>query len=138
MKQDYELMLVLNPSLSQEDNAEAREQVRELITSNGGEITTEDEWGTRRLAYSIKKAGQIYLEGIYYLFRFNLEPATVGEIDRPLRLSERVLRHMVVKSSVPKEAPTEAVETKEPDANEAEEAQEPETAETVEAVETKE
>ncbi|MCZ6535889.1 MAG: 30S ribosomal protein S6 [Chloroflexi bacterium] len=138
MKQDYELMLVLNPALSQEDNAEAREQVRELITSNGGEITTEDEWGTRRLAYSIKKAGQTYLEGIYYLFRFNLEPATVGEIDRPLRLSERVLRHMVVKSSVPKEAPTAAVETKEPDANEAEEAQEPETAETVEAVETKE
>lgn len=138
MKQDYELMLVLNPSLSQEDNAEAREQVRELITSNGGEITTEDEWGTRRLAYSIKKAGQTYLEGIYYLFRFNLEPATVGEIDRPLRLSERVLRHMVVKSSVPKEAPTAAAETKEPDANEAEEAQEPETAETVEAVETKE
>ncbi len=138
MKQDYELMLVLNPSLSQEDNAEAREQVRELITSNGGEITTEDEWGTRRLAYSIKKAGQTYLEGIYYLFRFNLEPATVGEIDRPLRLSERVLRHMVVKSPVSKEAPTAAVETKEPDANEAEEAQEPETAETVEAVETKE
>ena len=138
MKQDYELMLVLNPALSQEDNAEAREQVRELITSNGGEITTEDEWGTRRLAYSIKKAGQTYLEGVYYLFRFNLEPATVGEIDRPLRLSERVLRHMVVKSPVSKEASTAAVETKEPDANEAEEAQEPEIAETVEAVETKE
>ena len=138
MKQDYELMLVLNPALSQEENVGAREQVRELITSNGGEITTEDEWGTRRLAYSIKKAGQTYLEGIYYLFRFNLEPATVGEIDRPLRLSERVLRHMVVKSSVPKEAPTEAVDTKEPDANEAEEAQETETAETVEVIETKE
>ncbi len=136
MKQDYELMLVLNPALSQEDNAEAREQVRELITSNGGEITTEDEWGTRRLAYSIKKAGQTYLEGVYYLFRFNLEPAVVGEIDRPLRLSEQVLRHMVVKSPVSKEVPTAAVETKEPDASEAEEAQGPETAETVEAVET--
>ena len=138
MKQDYELMLVLNPALSQEENAGAREQVRELITGSGGEITTEDEWGTRRLAYSIKKAGQTYLEGIYYLFRFNLEPAAVKDIDRPLRLSEQILRHMVVKSPVPKEAPTAAVETKESDVTEAEEAQEPEAVEAVEAVKTEE
>ena len=81
--------------------------------------------------------GEDNSNGLIY-FRFNLEPATVGEIDRPLRLSERVLRHMVVKIAVSKEAPTAAVETKEPDADEAEEAQGPETAETVEAVETKE
>ena len=57
MKQDYELMLVLNPALSREEDATARERVRELITSNGGTIAKEDVWGTRRLAYTIKKAG---------------------------------------------------------------------------------
>ena len=102
MKQDYELMLVLNPALSREEDTEARERVREVITSKGGIISTEDVWGTRRLAYSIKKAGQTYMEGVYYLFRFDLEPDLVSDIQRPLLLSEQVLRHMVVRSNQPK------------------------------------
>ena len=98
MKQDYELMLVLNPALSREEDATARERVRELITSNGGTIAKEDAWGTRRLAYTIKKAGQDYMEGVYYLYRFDLEPDQVASIQRPLLLSEQVLRHMVVRT----------------------------------------
>ena len=98
MKQDYELMLVLNPALSREEDATARERVRELITSNGGTIAKEDVWGTRRLAYTIKKAGQDYMEGVYSLYRFDLEPDKVASIQRPLSLSEQVLRHMVVRT----------------------------------------
>ena len=98
MKQDYELMLVLNPALSREEDATARERVRELITSNGGTIAKEDAWGTRRLAYTIKKAGQDYMEGVYHLYRFDLEPDQVASIQRPLLLSEQVLRHMVVRT----------------------------------------
>ena len=98
MKQDYELMLVLNPALSREEDAAAREQVRDLITGSGGSISKEDAWGTRRLAYTIKKAGQDYMEGVYYLYKFDLEPEQVNAIQRPLLLSERVLRHMVVRS----------------------------------------
>ena len=98
MKQDYELMLVLNPALSREEDASARERVRDLITTNGGIISKEDAWGTRRLAYTIKKAGQDYMEGVYYLYRFDLDPDQVNAIERPLLLSEQVLRHMVVRS----------------------------------------
>ena len=98
MKQDYELMLVLNPALSREEDATARERVRELITSNGGTIAKEDVWGTRRLAYTIKKAGQDYMERVYSLYRFDLEPDLVASIQRPLSLSEQVLRHMVVRT----------------------------------------
>ena len=83
MKQDYELMLVLNPALSREEDATARERVRELITSNGGTIAKEDVWGTRRLAYTIKKAGQDYMEGVYCLYKFDLEPDLVASIQRP-------------------------------------------------------
>ncbi len=108
MKQDYELMLVLNPALSREEDASARERVRELITTNGGTISREDAWGTRRLAYTIKKAGQDYMEGVYYLYRFELEPDQVNAIQRPLLLSEQVLRHMVVRAETP-----EKVEDKE-------------------------
>ena len=107
MKQDYELMLVLNPALSREEDTEARERVREIISSSGGTISTEDVWGTRRLAYSIKKAGQTYMEGVYYLFKFDLEPDMVTDVQRPLLLSEQVLRHMVVRSTQPRK---EAVE----------------------------
>ena len=98
MKQDYELMLVLNPALSREEDASARERVRDLITTNGGTISREDAWGTRRLAYTIKKGGQDYMEGVYYLYRFDLDPDQVNAIQRPLLLSEQVLRHMVVRS----------------------------------------
>ena len=112
-------MLVLNPALSQDENEGAREQIRDVIASNGGDFVTEDAWGTRRLAYSIRKTGQTYLEGIYYLMRFKLEPETISNIDRPLRLSDRVLRHMIVKSSLPDEASTEVVEIKDSDPDEA-------------------
>ncbi len=110
MKQDYELMLVLNPALSREEDSSARERVRDLITANGGTIAREDSWGTRRLAYTIKKAGQDYMEGVYYLYRFDLEPDQVNTIQRPLLLSEQVLRHMVTRAETPvkveeKEAP---------------------------------
>jgi len=110
LKQDYELMLVLNPALSREEDSSARERVRELITTNGGTIAKEDAWGTRRLAYTIKKAGQDYMEGVYYLYRFDLDPDQVNAIQRPLLLSEQVLRHMVVRTETPikveeKEAP---------------------------------
>ena len=101
MKQDYELMLVLNPALSREEDASARERVRDLITANGGTIAKEDAWGTRRLAYTIKKAGQDYMEGVYYLYHFDLDPDQVNAIQRPLLLSEQVLRHMVVRSEIP-------------------------------------
>jgi small subunit ribosomal protein S6 len=90
-------MLVLNPALSREEDASARERVRELITTNGGIIAKEDAWGTRRLAYTIKKAGQDYMEGVYYLYRFDLDADQVTSIQRPLLLSEQVLRHMVVR-----------------------------------------
>ena len=113
MKQDYELMLVLNPALSREEDASARQRVRDLITSNGGTIAREDAWGARRLAYTIKKAGQDYMEGVYYLYRFDLEPDQVGTIQRPLLLSEQVLRHMVVRVETPAEV--EEKETRRPE-----------------------
>ena len=117
MKQDYELMLVLNPALSREEDTEARERVREIIGSSGGTISTEDVWGTRRLAYSIKKAGQTYMEGVYYLFKFDLEPDMVTDVQRPLLLSEQVLRHMVVRSSQPRKEAVEVEVEKEVEEN---------------------
>ena len=108
MKQNYELMLVLNPALGQDENSVARERIQEVITKDSGEITTDEEWGTRRLAYPIKKGGQTYLEGSYHLTRFKAEKTIVKNLEEYLRLSEHVLRHLLVKNAAPKEeAPKE-------------------------------
>ena len=97
MKREYELMLVINPALSKEDGLGAKDRVKDFIGEGGGEITNEDDWGTRRLAYPIKKAGQAYMEGNYQILRFNMEADAVSALENQLRLSENVLRHMVVR-----------------------------------------
>ncbi|MQF70031.1 30S ribosomal protein S6 [SAR202 cluster bacterium AD-804-J14_MRT_500m] len=99
MIQDYEVMLVLNPALNEDDNASARERVNELLTRSDGEIVSEEDWGTRRLAYPIKKAGQTYLEGSYYLIKFNQDASFIQELEGQLRLTEPVLRSMVVRAT---------------------------------------
>lgn len=101
MKREYELMLVMNPALSKEDSLGAKDRVKDIIGEEGGEITSEDDWGTRRLAYPIKKAGQPYMEGNYQILRFNMEAHDVSELENQIRLSENVLRHMVVRDPPP-------------------------------------
>ena len=101
MKREYELMLVMNPALSKEDSLGAKDRVKDIIGEEGGEITSEDDWGTRRLAYPIKKAGKPYMEGNYQILRFNMEAHDVSELENQIRLSENVLRHMVVRDPPP-------------------------------------
>jgi small subunit ribosomal protein S6 len=64
-----------------------------LIKNNGGEIEKIDRWGKKRLAYEIKDVA----DGYYVLVHFNSEPATVKELDRVAKITEEVLKHMIVK-----------------------------------------
>ena len=109
MKQDYELVVILNPSLSQEESSNIKARISGLITNNGGAITGEEEWGNRRLAYAIRRTGQTYLEGNYFLTRFNTDRSAVKEMEGSLRLSEQVLRFLLVKSEPPQPVVSEAV-----------------------------
>ncbi len=65
-----------------------------LIAANGGKITKEDIWGKRRLAYEIKKE----IEGFYVLFYVECEPACVAECDRVMKITDEILKHMIVRS----------------------------------------
>jgi small subunit ribosomal protein S6 len=89
---EYELMLLLTPELPEDEMTTAVERVSSLVTNRGGEITKLDNWGRRRLAYPIRR----HLDGYYTIFRFKLEPGLTAELDRSLRLSEQVLRHIIV------------------------------------------
>ena len=90
---DYEMMVIVRPDLDEEGLNAAVARVTELITSNGGEVTKNDPWGKRRLAYPIKH----FREGQYVLMHIKLEPAALATVERTLRISEDVIRYLVIR-----------------------------------------
>ena len=88
----YEIMFILK---SNEEEA-IKNQVSEfkaIITDMKGEIVEEKEMGNRKLAYPIKKE----LNGYYYVMNVNANNAAIAEFDRKARISENVLRHLVIR-----------------------------------------
>jgi small subunit ribosomal protein S6 len=104
----YELVTILSPILNQGQASEAWGRIKEFITSRNGEIVREQTWGTRRLAYPIRKGSFNFLEGSYYLTRFSAERPFNQELETFLRLDERVLRSLVVATEPPAPAPPPA------------------------------
>jgi len=93
---NYELVLVLKPELTDEAQEGFLQKVARWVTEKGGSVSQTDKWGRRKLAYPLKQ----FMEGIYVLTRFSAEPPLVREVEKNLRLSEEVLRHLVVKVEV--------------------------------------
>ncbi|MDQ7794601.1 MAG: 30S ribosomal protein S6 [bacterium] len=93
----YETTFILRPDLDEEAVAAAVSKVTTLITAGGGVIEGRDDWGKRRLAYEIDGER----DGIYVILRFRAQPATLKELERLFRLTEEVLRHLVVRWEVP-------------------------------------
>jgi len=92
----YEIMFVLKPDLAEEVIAETRERIKKIIEDFGGEFIDEaDGWGKKRLAYEIEK----YLEGIYSVWHFKGKPETIQELDRVIKLSDKFLRHIIVRQN---------------------------------------
>jgi small subunit ribosomal protein S6 len=101
----YELVTILSPILNQEQASEAWGRIKEFITSRNGEIVREQTWGTRRLAYPIRKGSFNFLEGSYHLTRFSAEKPFNQELETFLRLDERVLRSLVIATEAPAPVP---------------------------------
>jgi len=72
------------------------ERFAALLREQGAEVTDNTKWDRRRLAYPIKKRA----EAIYILIKMRAEPKAVTELERQLRLTETVLRHLVVRLDV--------------------------------------
>lgn len=87
----YEIAIVLHPDL-EIDLDSATGKIEKIITNAGGKITKKDNWGKRKLAYKIKKQDW----GIYVFYEVNLDPAKVSSIDSTLRITEEVMRYLVV------------------------------------------
>ncbi len=106
----YELVVILSPMLNQEQASDTWGRIKGFINNRDAEIFHEETWGTRRLAYSIRKGSHHFLEGTYHLTRFSTETPFNQELETFLRLDEQVLRSMVVVGDPPKpESETVAV-----------------------------
>jgi small subunit ribosomal protein S6 len=90
---DYELVVVLSPSLGDEGFPASIERINGVIQGNGGEIKNVDQWGRRRLAYPIKRN----LDAYYVVTKFAAEPTAIRPLENNLDLAEDVLRHLVIK-----------------------------------------
>ena len=88
----YELMIIVDPTLEEEALQSQIEAITERITQLKGQVAGAKIWGRRRLAYPIKK----FNEGQYVLFTLQLLPESVKDIERGLKISETVIRHLVV------------------------------------------
>ena len=98
----YELVVVLSPMLNQDQAADTWSRIKGFINNREAEITHEENWGTRRLAYAIRKGPYRFQEGNYHLTRFSAETPFNRELETFLRLDEQVLRSMVVVTEAPK------------------------------------
>lgn len=89
----YETLFVANPSLTEEQLKGLVDKIKGVIEGGKGVVDNVDEWGKRRLAYEINHIN----EGYYFLFNFTAEPELPKELDRILRISDDVIRHLVIK-----------------------------------------
>ena len=90
---DYELVVILSPELAEEDIPAAIDRLSQLIADRGGEVKDIDRWGRRKLAYPINK----HLEGNYLVTQVRLDPNRTSDVEAGLRISEEVLRHLLLR-----------------------------------------
>ncbi len=91
----YELVVLFDPYLQDEEYPTAIEKVKDLIARRGGEVTNVDIWGRRRMAYPIAKKIEAYY--IVVSFEAPSSESALAEITRNLRLNENVLRVMLTR-----------------------------------------
>lgn len=93
MTRDYELGFILNPEVSEEQTRAILERIELIVNNHDGQVVKVNQWGRRRLAYPIEH----HRDGHYVFIDMILTPETVLELDRTLKVSEEVLRHLVTR-----------------------------------------
>lgn len=90
---NYESLYIIHPDVVGDEQTALVDKFQQVLTRQGVEIHTLDNWGERKLAYPIKKAER----GCYVQTLFRAEPQVIAEYERRLRLDEKILRFLTVK-----------------------------------------
>ena len=88
----YETVFILSTKLGEDGIASLVQKFKDLIAANGT-VEAVDEWGKRKLAYEINDL----TDGDYTLINFHADPTQIAELDRVLRITDAVVRHMIVR-----------------------------------------
>lgn len=84
------MMAIISPALNEDETAAAVAHIDELLATEGATGIQTQKMGRRKLAYPIKKVS----EGFYTLTTFDAEVATIDEVNRRMKLNEKIIRHM--------------------------------------------
>ncbi|MCR6591335.1 30S ribosomal protein S6 [Campylobacter insulaenigrae] len=95
----YEVLFILKPTLTEEEVSAKLDFVKEVLVKNGAQIESVVEMGTRKLAYKIKK----YERGTYFVIYFKAPTNLISELERVLRITEEIIRFLIVKYENKKE-----------------------------------
>jgi small subunit ribosomal protein S6 len=88
----YEVVFIVKP-MEEEATNEVIAKFENLVKNNGGSIEKVDRWGKRRMAYEIKELN----EGFYVLFNITAEPKAIAELDRVMKITDEIVKHMILK-----------------------------------------
>ncbi|MCL5994477.1 MAG: 30S ribosomal protein S6 [Chloroflexi bacterium] len=94
MTRSYELTFIVKPDVDATNLTAIIDRVKEFITAEGGTITKVDQWGLRRLMYPIRK----YREGHYVFALVQLDAPSIARIESRLRLTEDVIRYLLIRA----------------------------------------
>ena len=89
----YELLFFVDPTLDAETRLAAMKRIDTTIAEGNGKVDNVDEWGKRKLAYEINDL----TEGDYTLIKFHADTTQIAELDRVMRITDAVIRHMIVR-----------------------------------------
>jgi len=111
MSRMYETIYIVKPDLADEENKALTTRINEVIATMNGDVRKLEDWGIRKLAYPINKIAR----GRYMYLRTDGDAALIAELERRLRLDDRVIRYQTVKldKDTITAAPAEPVEAEE-------------------------
>ena len=89
----YELLFFVSPTIDDETRAAVMKRIDTTISAADGQVDNVEEWGKRKLAYEIDGL----TDGDYTLIDFHADPQSIAELDRVLRITDAVVRHMIVR-----------------------------------------
>ncbi|MGE5340210.1 MAG: 30S ribosomal protein S6 [Candidatus Omnitrophota bacterium] len=93
MNRKYEIGFIINPEATEEEVKRITDSVVDIIKKSGGTVENVDEWGRRKLAFTIQR----HNEGIYIFINADFEGSVFFEIERRLKLTEKVMRFIVIR-----------------------------------------
>ncbi len=94
MLREYEFTVIARGDLADVERDNALKKYEDILCRDGGEVIRKDDWGVKKLTYSIKRQ----FRGHYTFYDVAAGPANIAEAERLMRIDENILRYMTIKT----------------------------------------